>query len=173
MDLGQLPFPLPIPVSGPIDTLSPTFSWQQPWLKELVNQPNRPDCGGARLSGNRSAACVGNFSSRYVRIFLMITGSSVQAMTLAVPPQTRHVSTSISPKAPTVGENPLQPLRPGYCHEWHVCRFCRSKNRSWPHDVELAFSHPGHPLLWACCLFPVLQASPAHGAYCSERQNRR
>jgi hypothetical protein len=44
----------------------------------------------------------------------MITGSSMQAMTLAVPPQTRHVSTSISPKAPTVGENPLQPLRPGH-----------------------------------------------------------
>jgi hypothetical protein len=44
----------------------------------------------------------------------MTTGSSMQAMTLAVPPQTRHVSTSISPKAPTVGENPLQPLRPGH-----------------------------------------------------------
>jgi hypothetical protein len=38
----------------------------------------------------------------------------MQAMTLAVPPQTRHVSTSISPKAPTLGENPLQPLRPGH-----------------------------------------------------------
>jgi hypothetical protein len=33
----------------------------------------------------------------------MTTGSSMQAMTLAVPPQTRHLSTSISPKAPTVG----------------------------------------------------------------------
>jgi hypothetical protein len=55
----------------------------------------------------------------------MTTGSSMQAMTLAIPPQTRHVSTSISPEASTFGENPLQPLRPGYCHGWHVCRFCR------------------------------------------------
>jgi len=46
----------------------------------------------------------------------MTTGSSIQAITFAVPPQTRQVSTSISPKAPTVGENPLQPLRPGHGH---------------------------------------------------------
>jgi hypothetical protein len=26
---------------------------------------------------------------------------------------------------------PFQTLRPGYCHGWHVCRFCRSNNRSW------------------------------------------
>ena len=44
----------------------------------------------------------------------MTTGASMQAMTLAAPPQTRHVSTSISPKAPTFGEYPLQPLRPGH-----------------------------------------------------------
>jgi hypothetical protein len=56
-----------------------------------------------------------------------------------------------------------QPLRPGYCHGWHVCRFCRSKNRSSPHDVELAFSHPGHLLLWACCLFPAWLALPMLG----------
>ena len=72
-----------------------------------LNQPNRLDCGGARLSGNRGATRADNLSSMYVRIFLMTTGSSMQAMTLAVPPQTRHVSTSISPKAPTFGEYPL------------------------------------------------------------------
>ena len=44
----------------------------------------------------------------------MITGSSMQAMTLAAPPQIRHFSTSISPKAPTFGESPLQPLCPGH-----------------------------------------------------------
>jgi len=38
----------------------------------------------------------------------------MQAMTLAVPPQTRHVSKSIPPKAPTVGEYPLQTLGPGH-----------------------------------------------------------
>ena len=51
--------------------------------------------GGARLFGNRSAARVGNISSRYVRIFLMTTGSSMQAITLAAPPQARQVFTSI------------------------------------------------------------------------------
>jgi hypothetical protein len=61
----------------------------------LVNQPNRLDCGGARLSGNRSADRAGDFSSRCVRIFLMITGSSMQAMTFADPPQMRYVSTSV------------------------------------------------------------------------------
>jgi len=55
---------------------------QQHWLNgnASLNQPNRVDCGGARLSGNR--------------IFLMTTGFSMQEMTLADPPQMRHVSTS-------------------------------------------------------------------------------
>ena len=59
-----------------------------------LNQPNRLDCGGARLSGNRGAARVAAFSSRCSSIFLMTTGSSMQAMTLALPPQIRHLSTS-------------------------------------------------------------------------------
>jgi len=37
-------------------------------------------------------------------------------MTLTVPPHSGHVSISISPQAPTFGENPLQPLRPGHGH---------------------------------------------------------
>ena len=64
----------------------------------------------ARLSGNRSAARADNLSSIHVRIFLMTTGYSMQTINFAVPPQARHASTSISPEAPTVGENPLQPL---------------------------------------------------------------
>jgi hypothetical protein len=44
----------------------------------------------------------------------MITGSSMQAITFADPPQTRHVSTSITPKASTVSENPRQPLYPSH-----------------------------------------------------------
>ncbi len=89
---------------------------QQHWLSgnASLNQPNRLDCGGARLSGNRSAARVGAFSCRCISIFLITTGSSMQAMILAVPPQTWHVSTSVSPKAPTFGENPLQALGPGH-----------------------------------------------------------
>jgi len=42
------------------------------------------------------------------------TGSSMQAITLTAPPQTQHVSTSISPKAPTFGEHALEPLSPDY-----------------------------------------------------------
>ena len=37
-------------------------------------------------------------------------------------------------------EHALEPLCPRYCHGWHVYRICRSKNRSWPHDVRPAFS---------------------------------
>jgi hypothetical protein len=48
------------------------------------------------------------------RIFLMTTGSSMQAITLAAPPQAWQVVLSMSPKAPTFGEYPLEPLCP--CH---------------------------------------------------------
>lgn len=44
----------------------------------------------------------------------MTTGSSMQAMTLTVPPQVRLIAMSRSPKAPTFGEDPLQALRPGH-----------------------------------------------------------
>ena len=126
---------------------------QQHWLHEnaSLSQPNIPDCGGARLSGNRSAARAGNFSCRCTRIFLMTTGSSMQPMTLAGPPQTRHISTSI---LKTRFSRPLQGPTFG-------------APRSWPHDAELAFAPLGHPLLWACCIFPGLLASPAIGACCS------
>jgi hypothetical protein len=50
-----------------------------------LNQPNRLDRGGARLSGNRSAARVSAFSSKYINIFLIVLGFSMQAKTLAVP----------------------------------------------------------------------------------------
>ena len=148
---------------------------QQHWLYKnaSLSQPNIPDCGGARLSGNRRAARACNFSCRCTRIFLMTTGSSMQAMTLADPPQTRHISTSISPKAPTVGENTLQPSPPGayfWCAQVlpdGMYAGSAGQNRSWPHDAELAFAPPGHPLLWACYLFPVLLTSPALGACCS------
>ena len=38
----------------------------------------------------------------------------MQAITLAAPPQARQVFTSMSPKAPTFGEYPLEPLRPAH-----------------------------------------------------------
>lgn len=109
-DPGHQTFPRSIPVSRPIATrlLLPQYT---PGRNTLLHQPDRRDCGGARLSANRSAARGGACSCRCISIFLMTTGSSLQAMTLAVPPQTQHVSTSIFPKAPAAGENPLQPLR--------------------------------------------------------------
>ena len=81
----------------------------------------------------------------------MTTGSSKQAMTFTAPPQIRYVSTSILPKARTVGENPLQPLRPGYCRmtpNWRllVLAIC---------DFGLATLAPSSPVSLAhgvCCL---------------------
>ena len=37
---------------------------------------------------------------------------------------------------------------------------------------EQSFLQLGHPLLWACCLFPASPVSPAHGACCSGRIHR-
>ena len=88
-----------------------------------LNQPNRLDCGGARLSGNKRAARVSAFSSRCISILLMTTGSSMQAMTLAVPPQTRHISTST----------------------------LKTRFRSWPYDVILAICAFGLATLAPLC----------------------
>jgi len=44
----------------------------------------------------------------------MTTGSSMQAITFTAPPHALQVSMSISPQAPTFGEHPLEPLRPGH-----------------------------------------------------------
>lgn len=40
----------------------------------------------------------------------MTTGSSMQAMILTVPPHEPHILMSMSPKAPTFGEDLLQAL---------------------------------------------------------------
>ena len=54
----------------------------------------RPDSaggGGARHLGNRFGAAAGVFRSRWVRIFSITWGSSMQAMILTVPPQAGQV----------------------------------------------------------------------------------
>ena len=58
-------------------------------------QLNQSAYGGARLSGNRPVSAEAAFSFRWVSIFSMTTGSSMQAITLTVPPHSRHVSMSI------------------------------------------------------------------------------
>ena len=123
-----------------------------------LNQPNRLDCGGARLSGNRSAARVDNFSSRYIRIFLMTIGSSMQAITFAVPPQMQHVSTSTTPKASTVGENPRQPLCPSHdrmtlnrdCSPWPSDLLTLPVNPSVRTQV-ISFSSQSIPIIYYRC----------------------
>ncbi len=54
-------------------------------------QSNQPVPGGARLGGNEVAAA-GAYWSRCMRIFLMIVGSSMQAITLTAPPHVSQVS---------------------------------------------------------------------------------
>jgi len=47
-------------------------------------------------------------------------------------------------------EDAFRPLRPSYCHRWHVCRFCRSKNRSSRYGV-LSRVAPAHPCARDTC----------------------
>ncbi len=87
----------PMIASRPTDTLPLPCGWQQPELRIRVpsGQSNRPACGGARLLGNGGASIGRAFSFRWVSIFSMTTGSSMQAITLTEPPHLLHVSMSI------------------------------------------------------------------------------
>ena len=95
------------------------------WRGCTENQSNRFPCGGARLWGSTTGSLNAAFLSRWERILSMTRGSSIQAracpasaasalgMTLTAPPHLEQVSMSISPKAPTFGEHPLQPSPQG------------------------------------------------------------
>jgi hypothetical protein len=61
----------------------------------VVVQANKPACGGAREGGNRAGAVQASLVSRWVRIFLITAGSSMQAMIRSAPPQTAQVSISM------------------------------------------------------------------------------
>ena len=50
---------------------------------------------GARTEGNRPAGSGAAFSFRWVSIFLITTGSSMQAITFTAPPHSLHVSISM------------------------------------------------------------------------------
>jgi hypothetical protein len=56
-------------------------------------QPNSRPWGGARQGGSRAAWGPAAFASRWVRIFSIVLGSSMQAMVRAAPPQAQRVST--------------------------------------------------------------------------------
>ncbi len=63
-------------------------------LASVMFQANKLTWGGARHGGKRAAVAVASLRSRWVRIFSITTGSSMQAMILTAPPQARQVSMS-------------------------------------------------------------------------------
>ncbi len=89
--------------------------------------------------GSRPAAAEVSFPCTWARIFSMTAGSSMQAracpasaasalgITFTVPPHSRQVSMSISPKAPTFGEHTFQVLRPA-----HREGETGTRSRGWP-----------------------------------------
>ena len=101
---------------------------------ENRRQPNRRACGGARGVGMSTPESRGDCSCRWFSIFLVTAESSMQA----------HLGRSTAgPAGRNLNiEHPFQSLCPSYCHGWHVCRFCRSKNRLLPHSFAPVFSHP-------------------------------
>ena len=58
-------------------------------------QANKLACGGARHGGKRRPAPPAALLSRWVRIFSITTGASIQAMILTGPPQLLQVSMSM------------------------------------------------------------------------------
>jgi len=60
-----------------------------------VHQPNKLACGGARHAGKRAPVPVASLRPRWVRIFSMTSGSSMQAMILTLPAQLWQVSKSM------------------------------------------------------------------------------
>ena len=63
------------------------------WL--CAYQANKLAWGGARDGGKRRAAWEASLRSRWVRIFLITTGSSMQAIILTWPPQLLQISMSM------------------------------------------------------------------------------
>ena len=63
------------------------------WLR--VYQANKLAWGGARDGGKRRAAWEASLRSRWVRIFSITTGSSMQAIILTWPPQLLQISMSM------------------------------------------------------------------------------
>ena len=88
-------FPLCRPSGQPPP--KPRRSAGQPWvvLPGGLAQSNSPAWGGARHGGRREASGAPPFASRWVRIFSIINGSSMQTMILTAPPQAGQVSMSM------------------------------------------------------------------------------
>jgi hypothetical protein len=65
------------------------------WLIESSNQVHSPATGDARTCGSGADCVQDTLLSRWATIFSMTALSSIAAITLAVPPQTRHLYTSM------------------------------------------------------------------------------
>ena len=123
------------------------------YLPDILAQSSRPAWGGARQRGRREASAEAPFSSRWVRIFSITTGSSMQAMILTAPPHSRQVSMSI---LNTRLRRPLQGPTFGVPSSSMLAarrRFALGLRRR----------------LWACYPCLVWRASPPHDACCSVR----
>lgn len=69
---------------------------EQMWLIESSNQVNSPAADGARTCGNGVDCVQDTLLSRWASILSMTALTSIAAITLAVPPQTRHLATSFA-----------------------------------------------------------------------------
>jgi hypothetical protein len=82
------------------------------WGIESLNQVRKPASGGARTCGKGAVCAQDALFSKCVSIWSMIALSSIAAITLAVAPQSRHLSTSMTGRPHLRGpvEDPLESL---------------------------------------------------------------
>jgi hypothetical protein len=111
---------------------------------------------GARQRGHREASAQAPFSSRWVRIFSITTGSSMQAMILTAPPHSRQVSMS------TLNTRLRRPLQgPTF----------GAPSSSMP-VARRGFARGPRRWLWVSSPCPAWPGSPPHGVCCSVRTHR-
>ena len=125
---------------------------------EAVDQ-NQPACGGAREGGNREGAARASLVSGWVRIFLITSGSSMQAMIRSAPPQAGQVSMSM-PKTR------FSRCAHVIAMDGMYAGFCRSKNRSLLLGVPPAFSLVPPRRLWVWLPSPAFLVSPRRDLDC-------
>ena len=120
MNSAHLPFPQPIYASRPINTLlrvrnAATLVERKCFLESAKQ---------ARL--RRRSTVRQQQRSSYQRFFVQMHQYLLNDHRIFYAGNDPGWSSTDSAPLNINLENPLQPLRPGYCHGWHVCRFCRS-----------------------------------------------
>ena len=129
-------------------------------------QANEPTGGGARDGGKRRVASQASLRSRWVRIFSITAGSSMQAMILTRPPQVLQVSSGTS-MYPTAARRSMT-VQIGSPADLSMStlntRFRRWAQGSWLTGVRRALCLQAHPTCRPCCPCLAWPASPAHDA---------